>query len=334
VPEIAGDLAGRAGQRWHAMDPLLPAAPGLPPGCGTELAAAGPGGEPLAAGTCEHWQGAPGSLDLTWGAARRYRLNPRVAAPALTAATAALDELLTRWRDHLSAVPEASEPDTAAIIDWPSRDVAGAQVLLGHGLAPRAVIAARPGGRAPGAAAAGRPRPDGTAGRPARLPPGTRIRRAMLADLDAVVRLGMATIRFDAHFGTVVERPWTAGGLRQQAAGLLDRPDTWTWLAERDGTPVGLLYAEPPQDTAWIAPMTAAAPVCYLELMYLHPGERGSGTAPALVEQLHREADAAGVAATLLHYEQVNPLSGPFWSRQGYRPLWISWEARPALTLR
>ena len=36
------------------------------------------------------------------------------------------------------------------------------------------------------------------------------------------------------------------------------------------------------------------------------------------------------MAVTLLHYEQVNPLSGPFWHQQGYRPLWTTWEARPA----
>jgi len=35
-----------------------------------------------------------------------------------------------------------------------------------------------------------------------------------------------------------------------------------------------------------------------------------------------------------LHYAQVNPLSGPFWNRMGYRPLWTSWEARPAAALR
>jgi hypothetical protein len=40
------------------------------------------------------------------------------------------------------------------------------------------------------------------------------------------------------------------------------------------------------------------------------------------------------VAVTLLHYEQTNPLSVPFWSQQGYRPLWTSWAARPARTIR
>ncbi len=30
----------------------------------------------------------------------------------------------------------------------------------------------------------------------------------------------------------------------------------------------------------------------------------------------------------------VNPLAVPFWGRQGYRPLWTTWEARPARMLR
>ena len=95
-----------------------------------------------------------------------------------------------------------------------------------------------------------------------------------------------------------------------------------------------MLYAEPPAAASWIAPMTGVSPVAYLELMYLQPDYRGQGAGPALVGRLHQEADAAGVAVTLLHYEQVNPLSGPFWHQQGYRPLWTSWEARPASTLR
>ena len=30
----------------------------------------------------------------------------------------------------------------------------------------------------------------------------------------------------------------------------------------------------------------------------------------------------------------MNPLSAPFWSRMGYRPLWTGWEVRPAASLR
>ena len=69
-------------------------------------------------------------------------------------------------------------------------------------------------------------------------------------------------------------------------------------------------------------------------LMFVTPGERASGIGAELVAQLHTDIRAAGVPVTLLHYEQVNPLSAPPWCQQGYRPLWLSWEARPARSIR
>jgi len=318
MSSVAGDLGShvlaQAAQRWAAIDPLLPG-PALPAGCGTDLVAAGTG--PAAAvGSCEHWVGEPGSMDLTWGAARRLRLTPQLAGPDVAGG---LDQLLAAWREHLAGAPGSAEEDTAAVISWPTRDIDGVKPLLRHGLAPLAVIAARVAGRGPAGPAA---------------PAGLRIRRAGPADLDTVTELGMATVRYDAHFGTVIERPHTAVVLRRDTAAVLAAADPWIWLAERDGTPVGLLYAEPPEAAAWIAPMTGRAPAAYLELMAVLPGQRGQGTGAALVDEFHRTADAAGVSVTLLHYEQVNPLSGPFWSHRGYRPLWTSWEARPARALR
>jgi GNAT superfamily N-acetyltransferase len=80
--------------------------------------------------------------------------------------------------------------------------------------------------------------------------------------------------------------------------------------------------------------MTRLAPVAYTVLGYVSPRERSAGVGAALTACLHAEVDPAGVAATLLHYEQLNPYAAPFWSRQGYRPLWTIWEARPARSLR
>jgi GNAT superfamily N-acetyltransferase len=316
TPGTASAVGERAARRLAALDPLL-AAPAVPAGCGAELAVTGPDGSTVALGTCEHWTGEPGSLELTWGAVRRFQLTPQIAGPDVPAA---LDELLARWRDHLAGLPEAAQEDTAVVLTWPARDVDGPRTLLRHGLAPRAVIAARAAGRR---AAAGVP-----------VEPGVQIRQAGPADLDTVVRLGMETIRYDAHFGTVIERPETPAALRGEAAQALAVAEPWVWLAERDGDPFGLLYAERPEFAGWVAPMVRGAPVAYLELMEVLPGERGRGVAAALVGELHRAADESGVEVTLLHYEQVNPLSGPFWHQQGYRPLWTSWEARPASTLR
>jgi hypothetical protein len=79
--------------------------------------------------------------------------------------------------------------------------------------------------------------------------------------------------------------------------------------------------------------MTGPEPAAYVLAGFIVPGERGSGVAGALVRRVHDFLDRAGIEVTM-HYAQVNPLSGPFWTRMGYQPLWRSWEARPALALR
>jgi hypothetical protein len=123
----AGSLGARVVRRLQAMDPLLPVPDTQPPGCGAELVVAGTGGQPAATGTCEHWVGQPGSLDLTWGAARRFQLTVRLAGPDVAPA---LDQLLSLWRDHLAELPGADGADTAALVTRPSRDIGGASTLL------------------------------------------------------------------------------------------------------------------------------------------------------------------------------------------------------------
>jgi GNAT superfamily N-acetyltransferase len=314
----SGKFTAQVARRWQAIDPLLPTPAPLPPGCDTVLTVTGADGQPAATGTCEHWVGDAESLELSWGAARRFQLAPQIAGPDVAGA---LDGLLSQWRDHLAAVPGAGDEDSAALVTWPSRDIHGIRTLLRRGLAPMDVIAARLTGRHP-------------ADLPDAPPRDWRIRRAGLADIDAVARLGVEVIRFDAHFGGVTERPGTAAAMRREAAGLLAGPEPWTWLAERDGIAVGMLAAQRPEAADWIAPMVGLAPAAYLMLMFVLPGERASGVGAALTAQLHRDVEAAGVAVALLHYEQSNPLSVPFWSQQGYRPLWTSWAARPAGTIR
>jgi len=311
---LTAELASR---RWQAIDPLLPADSGWAPGCGADLAVDGANRSLAAAGSCGHWAAEPGSLDLIEGAAQRFLLTPYIAGSDVLTA---LDTLLSRWRDHLVTVPEAAGEDTAAVVCWPSRDVAGVRALVAHGLAPLGVIAAWPASRRPAVVAG--------------CPPGVRIRRATPADLDVVARMAMEVVRFDAHFGGVIERPGAAAALRAQIAGLLGEHGPWTWLAERDGDPVGLLIAERPEVAGWIAPRTCASPVAYLLALFVVPAERGAGVGAALTWQLHHTAALAGVSVILLQYEQVNPLAVPFWGRQGYRPLWTTWEARPARMLR
>jgi GNAT superfamily N-acetyltransferase len=330
-------VAGNAGtsigtlvlRRWQEIDPLLPEPGPLPPGCGAEFTIAGGTGEPAAAATCAHCEAVPGSLDTAWGTARRFQLAPQITGPDVGGT---LDRLLGQWRDHLAGLPGTDSPDTAAVVNWPSRDIDGVKALVRRGFAPLAVVAARTAGRHPGGPA-GRTAP-GENDRDRLGRAGIRLRRAGPADIDAVVRLGLEVIRYDAHFGNGSEGPDTVDALRHEADEMLAGPEPWMWLAERDSQAIGLLAAQRPELAGWIAPLVRKAPVAYLMLMFVAPGERASGIGAALVARLHADIAAAGVPVTLLHYEQVNPLSAPFWSQQGYRPLWLTWEARPARAIR
>jgi GNAT superfamily N-acetyltransferase len=328
---VANELAtvnAEVARRLWAIDSLLPAPGASPPGCGACFTAEGPNG--LAGfGTCLHWEGEPGSLEPTWGAERRFMLDARIAGPDVRTT---LDELLSQWHRHLADVPETKGDDTAAVVTWPSRDVAGITALVRHKFNPFGVAAARLTARPDGATdkPGPTPRDDGLGGRPAEA--GVRIRRAAPDDIDAAVSLGLEVVRFDAHFGNVTERPSTAGALRREISDMLAGPQPWVWLAERDGNPVGMLAAQRPEAAGWIAPMVRLAPAGYLMLMAVHDAERGNGVGAAMVARFHDEIARAGIPVTLVHHEQVNPLGGPFWAKQGYRPLWTSWEARPAWT--
>ncbi|MDX6340650.1 MAG: hypothetical protein QOH87_788, partial [Trebonia sp.] len=246
-----------------------------------------------------------------------FTLVPRLPGQDIAAAAGLL---LTQWRDHLAGVGATRGPDTSASVVWPSLDITGVQALLRHGLQPLTVIAART-------------RPNGPPPPPRRAY-GATIRPAGPADEEQVLGLELRLIRYDLHFGGPVWRTATGRLVRDEVRDSLARPDPWTWLAERNGRAVGLLVAQAPQDAGWIAGMTSKTPAAYLQTMFVEGQERGTGIGAALVRNLHARLDGMGVAVTLLHHSQVNPLSAPFWYRMGYRPLWTSWEARPANALR
>jgi GNAT superfamily N-acetyltransferase len=304
-----------AGRRQLSIDPLLPDLGDPPEGCSPPLIANGHDGSLIGFGVCGHHVIPDDSLDQSFGMATRFALTVRLGEPDTRPA---LDLLLARWGEHLSGLPEAAAADTAAMVTWPSRETSGVRALLGHGMQPIEVIAARPAGRATAA-------PD---------VPGLVIREAGPGDIETVTEIVMRLFAYDAQFGVTVLRPATESLVRRDAQAALTRRPSWTWLAERDQRPVGLVVVQAPRDAAWIAGMTGPGPVAYLEAGFVVPTERGSGAAAALVGHAHRFLDAEGIAVTLLHYALTSPSAGPFWARMGYRPLWTSWQVRPAAGLR
>jgi GNAT superfamily N-acetyltransferase len=316
IRDVVNDLNKAVARRWHSVDPLLPEPNDLPEGCTAPFLASGGNGRPAGLGVCRHQHVPADTLAQTWGAATKFVLTMRLREPDTRAAA---DDLLTQWRDHLQGQIEAQADDTAAIVNWPSRDIHGVRALQRHGLQPMTVIAARP---------AGPPAPTETTA--ANLV----IRPATPDDLDAVAEMEMGVIRFDAHLGGSIPRPATEALVRAETQAALAKRPGWTWLAEQDGQPVALTVVEPPAAATWIAGMTRTGATAYLQTMFVRPDERSGGIGAALVRHVHGELDARGIDLTLLHYAQVNPLSAPFWHRMGYRPLWSTWEARPAAALR
>ncbi|HWG01287.1 MAG TPA: GNAT family N-acetyltransferase [Trebonia sp.] len=304
-------------RRWHSLDPLLPDPSALPAGCGEPIVVNAGAGRVTGLGVCVHHHVPADSLNQTWGPADRYTLVPRLAGQDISAAS---DELLAQWHDHLGGISAARGADAGASVVWPTRDITGVRSLLKHGLQPLTVIAART-------------RPAGPTARP-RGAFGVTIRAAGPDDEETVLELELRLIKFDMNFGGPVWRPATQTLVRADIRNTLRRRVNWTWLAEHNGRAVGLLVAQPPRESGWIAGLTRPAPAAYLQTMFVDARERGTGIGSALVRSLHAQLDASGVEVTLLHHSQVNPMSGPFWNRMGYRPLWTSWEARPASALR
>jgi len=321
VRDAVDDVNRVVGRRWQGLDPMLPGRADLPDGCAAPLVAAGTNGRPAGLGVCRHEYVPADTLNQTWGAAGRFSLILRLREPDTSAA---LDHLLGQWHDHLARLPEAGAQDTAAMISWPSRDVSGVNALLQHGMQSLTVVAVRPAGQA-----ADSGQHDAGSGQRDLI-----IREAGPADLGAVTEFEMGVIRYDAQFGSAILRPATEALVRAETQAALARRPAWAWLAERDGQPVGLVHVQPPELSAWVAGMTRPGVTAYLQTMFVRPGERGGGVGAALVRHAHGVLDARGVQTTLLHYAQVNPLSAPFWSRMGYRPLWTGWEVRPAASLR
>jgi GNAT superfamily N-acetyltransferase len=313
------DINRAVGERWRRLDPLLPEPGPVAPGCGATFWT--PAGDGFA--VCRHLTVSASSVDQTWTAATEYILTPRLAGPD---AGPGLDTLLAQWREHLSGLPEARAEDTAANVRWPSRDTSGVRALQRHGLAPMTVIAARPAKRVTGP----EPAPAGPEAATA------VIRPAGPADLAVAVGFQLVVVRYDQQFGVSKVRPATEALIREDLVTTLNRQPSWVWLAEdgQTGEPAGLLILQPPEQAGWIAPLVSATPVAYLATMFVQPGGRGSGIGAALVSQAHAAVDDGGAAMTLLHYAVANPLSGPFWSRMGYRPLWTLWGADPAAVVR
>ncbi|MGP3970283.1 GNAT family N-acetyltransferase [Streptomyces sp. 6N223] len=303
-------------RRLRAFDPLLPASHPLPEPLPGDVRLRAPGGEAV----YRRHRPDPEAFEACWNALDQHQLHARVAPDADAdhpAALDALDALLTAWERRIAAAPPGGAGggtgDAEAVITWPSRDTAAVRVLLAHGLTPKTIAAARP-------ATAHGPSPRHA----------VPIRPLTLADAGAAARLWLEELRWEAQFGSAWVREAAERNIRQRLAEALARDRPWVWLAGEPGRAAsGMIAVEPPEPAAvWARALTSARRPGYITHMVVTAAHRGAGVGTALAHTAHTALSEAGCTLTLLHYAALNPLSGPFWHRHAYRPLWTTWHRR------
>ncbi|MBP2477924.1 GNAT superfamily N-acetyltransferase [Crossiella equi] len=308
---LVGDLLAAQTAHFAGLDPLLPPVAGV--ARGEPVTAAMPGGGQVA-GVLNFVEHPEGSANRLWSAARVWELVPVLGGSGAPG----MDALLRAWQ-HRMGGPADFDPDSACVLNWPSRDVAATRVLLDHGLVPLSVLAVRQ-------------RLDGLAPPP---PGPLSVRRARAADLDSLVELAMLELAYSARVGSAVVRSNAVPVKREALAGRLRAGDP-VWLAEHDGVTLGMA------ECGWTeaGPHTAAGSRLpegrwgYVNCVSVLPGARGAGVGQLLMASAHAEFAREGAAGGYLYFNPPNPLSSVFWARQGYRPLWTMWEVRPAGALR
>ncbi|MGO1204573.1 GNAT family N-acetyltransferase [Cellulosimicrobium funkei] len=321
-------LEAEHGARVAALDPLV-AVPALGATAGDErlLAVRLPDGS-RAAGLLGVGDVGPGSAAAGFRALREHRLRARAAGPDVGGAVRALGAAWTARvaRDPGSApagdgLPERGPAprDHGLALLWPSRDVEAVGALAASGLRPTVHLAARRG--APPA----RPRTD---------LPGVVLTDAGPDDVAAVVEHQRAELAYDELVGAARVRPLAAEHLAAQVAAAVEHPRTTVLVArrqgpgERTGEVVGVVAVEPPERSGAVAGTVTTGPVAYLVLLHVTGSARGTGVGGALVDAaLARVHEQAGPGAVVvLHHGVLNPLSAPFWARQGFRPALTTWE--------
>lgn len=304
---VAGLLDAQT-TRFERLDPLLP--PVAPPPDGHVLTAALSRGDRIA-GVLTHSSFTPGTATTLWSALELFELHPLLGA----AGGDGMDALLREWRHVLDR--RQAGADSACLLTWPSRDAEAARPLLAHGFTPLTCLAVRTA-------------PDGGA-RAADV----AVRLATAADLDVVLALELAELAYSALVGAAIMRPDAEAVKRAALTRHIDQGDP-IWLAERDGVVVGVAHCRllDVRPDGLTGVRLRPGRWGYVNCLSVSDQARGGGVGRALMSVAHRELHRRGATGTFLYYNPPNPLASVFWARQGYRPLWTSWELRPAAALR
>ena len=160
---------------------------------------------------------------------------------------------------------------------------------------------------------------------------GLSVRQATSADLDAVVAIGLQSVRYHASLEAAMRVPRGEDGkMRRRFQEILREPQhAALFVALLDWQIVGFysLYLQTIDDT-WTPPLFAPGRYGLIAEVAVADGLRGRGIGHRLfsaVEQWFRER---GAHRLWLIYLPRNPLSSRFWPSLGFQPVWDVMLAR------
>lgn len=306
------------------IDPLLPDA--VDPGEGERLRARTPEGREV---TAVVYRARHDGWSALWHPRVVWELtpvSPGIGATGMAALLAALRDLLRLRRPG---------PDSACSVTWPSRDLDAAGALAAHGYAPYSVLAVRDAARETDAV--GPPGvPERTSGIEVRPVEGgvdavdaVDAGGAVDAVVTDLVALWLAERRYAVAVGAAVARDDAPALVERELRRAISAGDPM-WMAEAEGVLAGLALCRWPSAGTRLPSGTWAQ----LHTVSVAPGARGRGIGRALVSAAHERLLARGARGTYVFYSPHNALSSVFWHRLGYRPLWTTWEVRPAAGAR
>jgi predicted N-acetyltransferase YhbS len=246
----------------------------------------------------------PRAAEAQWTADRSINLMVTDDVPA--------EELRTILPEFLRRATALADRPSEATVTFASRAVDRGRIARSCGFTPWAISAvadlrdamARPGVVAAGSHDSGAP----------------RVRAAEPGDAGAIGELWGEQADFEAQLGTMRSSPAIRASIAASVPTAIAGAGV-TLVAEHQGSVVGAVVCESVVESAWAGRRLMLEPVAYLAMASITATARGSGIGSALVRETHARLAASGVAASVLHYSAYNPLSVPFWSRHGYRPL-------------